>query len=183
MSTNKSINQSIHAVQTDNFGRKYQFVQNDISNLALEGREERVVIDQKESGELYLFELHGNYRYLGLNVEIWGTSGAGVSIQQGHETFVDLITKNWGVGAGEVAPVAGISPDPAGKSNPRHPYILRYKSTEEADITGQEGQKYSLAFTPIPYTPYASRIRVTLVNRGSEVGIIEDFAITRKVWL
>jgi hypothetical protein len=174
---------TISPSQVDQFGRKYQYIGNAYSNISLAAGEKKVVIDQKESGEIFLFELHGNYRYLGCNVEIWGDGGGAVSVQQGHETFVDLITKNWGVGAGEVAPVAGISPDPAGKSNPRHPYILRFKTTSEADITGEEGEKYSLAYTPNPLTPYNSRIKVTLVNRGSEAGIIEDFSITRKVWI
>jgi hypothetical protein len=101
----------------------------------------------------------------------------------GHTTFQQLLDKSWGLSAGQVAPVAETSPDPAGIVNQRHPFLLRYKTTNEVDIDGDEGEHYSLAFTPDPFTAYGSRIRVTLVNQGSEAGILEDLEFTGKDWL
>lgn len=175
--------QTTYPQEVDQFGRKFQYVQNNFANIGLQPNEERVVLDVKEKGQIFMYEVHGNSRHLGLSVDIWGDSGAQISIMGGHLTFEKLLQKAWGLSAGEVAPVAGVSPDPHGEPNDRHPYLLRFKTTDEQDITGEDGERYSMAYTPNPYTAYGSRIRVTLVNHSNEAGVVEDFVLTRKVWI
>ncbi|AIF83281.1 hypothetical protein NTE_01209 [Candidatus Nitrososphaera evergladensis SR1] len=175
--------QITNPVEVDQSGRKFQYIQNNFANIGLQPNEERVVLDVKEKGEIFMYEMHGNSRHLGLSVDIWADSGAQISIMGGHLTFEKLLQKAWGLSAGEVAPVSGVSPDPHGEPNYRHPYLLRFKTTTEQDITGEDDERYSMAYTPNPYTAYGSRIRVTLVNHSNETGVVEDFVLTRKVWL
>lgn len=162
--------------------RSFTYVQQRWQEVTLQPGERREIIDIKEEGELLIVEFHAHNSKLSMEINLWGENGSLIAIMDFHNDFEHLLELGWGLAPGDVKPIAGISPDPAGKAHPVHPYLTRYKSTEEEDALGQTGKHYSMTYSPTVPIAYKKRIQIVVRNPTQSAENIHDVVVNRKVY-
>ena len=167
----------------DSAGRKFTYIQTRWQSIVLKPREKRRVLDMKESGELIIVEFHAHDSpKLAIEVNLWGDDGSPITIMDFHHDFDALLMLGWGLTPGAIKAVAGVSPDPVGIPNGVHPFLTRYKLTDEADGIGHTGQHYSMAYAPVIAIPYGKRIQINIYNGDSSDAEVHDLVVNRRVF-
>lgn len=153
-----------------------------LQGQVLAPRERRVIIDNEERGYFHACGIYAANPDVILDCEITLYDGSVYKPWSSHNSFRNLLSLGFGLSPGDVAPIAGISPDPAGKPNHAHPFVTRYKTTGEVDVTGDSGQIYGMAYLPNPPVEYSGRLKVVIRNPTDSSVTLHHFYVFRRVF-
>ena len=140
------------------------------------------VVNETEHGFFHSCAIYADSPLVGVDCNLVQIDGSTYKPWSTHNTPQDLLSLGMGLAPGDVVPINNISPDPAGYPNHAHPFVTRYKSTSEADITGEEEPIFGMAYLPEPPIEYSGRITFNITNFSDVPAGVHHFYMMRKIF-
>lgn len=184
----KSLNQNIGSIgggtgggTTGTIGENFLYQRTYQQAFAMTPSQTKVVLDSAEKGRLMAIVFKAENKNVGLFAELTNNT-ANSPLFVVDTDFETLLKIGAGIAPGDAALLPGpISPDPTGIPLDGYPWLMRWKDTTEADVTGSTGTTYVMAYTPSVYTPYDLKIKVSLKNFTSVNQTVNSIDIRRLV--